>query len=538
MDRIDVLIDATSALQEFTKTRDPRAFKEYKALMNLAFKAGHEEDDTLSPEFRKIVEEELRWLKQTTRGKKPTKPQWMKFCNAVAERIAESAQVEFNKQIDVMYLSGMETAADDLGIKTVVLGGRHQRFIDQLKSGEGVAQTFSGFSQKVSNQLKEIVLDSFEQGITSSAHIATRMVQEVGWQARARLERIARAETWKAMESAKMNMYAEVEEEMGEKFRYRFGKVKDQRTCDLCNHIMDSMPREGMELEDLREFIIQASTTPPYGRPSWDPTRDGGWPMPHPGCRHGTIRVLDVATTYIPTAQKPRQTARQVRKAWVDYTGPAGGKGWRNTATNRVIYAARMPGKRTRDRPPAPVPIAPHYDIMDEVGDLYRNYIRAFEQDPSSPATRIALQTYTNAVMQRPHDRLHADHVTHVMTSLTDEQRKILDSIIRDPRRQRAGMQKAHSLAHKADELATKHFPYLEAHDAVDYVDNVAHIAYDVRAIPDGTPIPTPSPQAKKWADQNGYLLRTVVFVLKPTTYDAYFLDNDGSLKPITGVGG
>lgn len=237
-------------------------------------------------QLQRILAEEMSHLPT---ARKPSRSEWMTFCDRLALRVADETSSRFDSMARQIYVAGLKNVAHEFGLPGggIQFGGKHEEVLRTVTSGEGLADTFARFSHETSQKLKEIVVESFKEGVNTPGAITTRMNQEVGWQMERRLRVIARTESHKVWEKARTTMYEEMEERRGEKFLYAFGNQEDHKTCKVCQEIIDRT-REGLPLEKVRDIIVEVSTRK---NPKWEPERDGNFALAHPVCRHSVRRI-------------------------------------------------------------------------------------------------------------------------------------------------------------------------------------------------------------------------------------------------------
>jgi len=264
-------------------------FIEWADANRVMFKGRASEQDKMSALLKRILEEEI----EKVAGKRePTKEELELALNRAAERIGEELVAGFREQARKAYEKGLKQVGRDLAYP-FKMGGVHEGALKTLIEGKGVAESFAGFSKTISTRFNEIVAEAFRAGAPASGPIVLRMIDEVGWERRKSLERIARTETWKVWETSRMNAYEEFERETDEKLLYRFGRdLKDKKQCKICTEII-RRTEDGVSLEELKRIVIAVSTDTTFGgSPKWNPTRDGGFPLSHPNCRHGFWRTV------------------------------------------------------------------------------------------------------------------------------------------------------------------------------------------------------------------------------------------------------
>lgn len=249
-------------------------------------------ENSLLREFDMILRDELSRLPRT---KKPSKTQLQAAVTRAAWRVVERIEKLISESMKKAYLGGMDDVSRETGIQ-IQFGGIHEKALAQAISGEGMATTYANFSKTMATKFNDIIENAYLKGRVSIGEIVSQMVDEVGWQHRGRLERIARTETFKIWETARSNSYREAEITRGVKFKYKFGRdlgptKKGHVQCPVCTDIIKNIPEDGLELDILIKHIVGISKK--YN-PGWNPMRDGNFPIPHPNCRHGHYRHVEV----------------------------------------------------------------------------------------------------------------------------------------------------------------------------------------------------------------------------------------------------
>lgn len=266
-----------------------RAYVENRTLLaDLVQKSRSEERDEVHERLQRVLDEELRALPK----KKPASRREVEdFARRVAMRAGVELSNEFSRAAKEAYVAGLTEVGRRVGVG-LRFNDRHERALRAAVEGDGVAESFENFTKATSNKFNDLIEAAYERGEVSPGRLVTQMIDVVGWQSRKRLERIARTETWKIWMEAQVQGYRDAEEQAGEQWHYRFGKIRDAKCCAICRAIMDAIPNEGLPLDELLEMMERIIREKAH--PSWNPVRDGTVPLPHPHCRHDIWRTVHV----------------------------------------------------------------------------------------------------------------------------------------------------------------------------------------------------------------------------------------------------
>lgn len=293
------VVDSLNAFRRWHSTFGKVDTEESNALFmewvekNRLLKGRPAEQDKMYEKLRKILEEEIEKIS----GKRePTKEELELALDRASARIGEELMAGFRAQARKAYEKGLKAVGRDLAYP-FKMGGVHEGALKTLVSGQGVAESFAGFTKTVSTRFNEIVAEAYRSGAPATGQIVLRLIDEVGWERRKALERIARTETWKVWETSRMNAYEEFERETGDKLLYTFGrdlrgKPGKTKQCKICTEII-RLTADGVSMAELKRIVVRVSTDPTFGGSSkWKPERDGGFPLSHPNCRHGFWRTV------------------------------------------------------------------------------------------------------------------------------------------------------------------------------------------------------------------------------------------------------
>lgn len=340
------------ALLKWTRTRKQEDWEEYwfkqQELNGLLSKTRVEEYDEM---LERMIEELDKELQRLPRERGATRDEIEAAVKRISTYMGDRVKEAFQEAAKNAYMGGLDEVGKDLG-RRISFGGVHEGALQAAIEGRGVAEAFADFSSNTSKRFNEIIRQAYKEGKVDVDSLVSQMIDEVGWQSRGSLETIARSETWKIYETARANAYEQQMEEDGEEYLFRFGTKNDLKTCDCCTEIMGETA-DGVPMEELKEIIVRISKK--YF-PSWNPTRDNNFPMPHPNCRHRHWR-----------------TFRDVSKEWTGpEIGPRGGYIWTHSETGEKRWQREKPTDRKRKKPEVPKPEVPKRPFIRTVDSRHK----------------------------------------------------------------------------------------------------------------------------------------------------------------------
>lgn len=247
-------------------------------------------EDDVHDRARRILEDELQGL-----GPQPSPARFRDATRRAADRLGDELADAFQDYAEDMYRNGMDQVTTDVGVSDAPdLSGFHRDALEAIT--EGQAETFAGFSRDATDTFHSLIEDAYQRGDVDPGKLVVEMIEEVGHEARNKLETIAHTETHKIHETARRNTTRDIEEDLGVTFMHTWGFIDDHKTCDVCQAIMDEIPEEGLPIDEIEDLIAQISegrhpSYPGLGSSSWNATRDG-FAIPHPRCFAGDMEVL------------------------------------------------------------------------------------------------------------------------------------------------------------------------------------------------------------------------------------------------------
>lgn len=191
-----------------------------------------------------------------------------------------------------IYLAQLQRTEERVGMDLPV-SQRHEAAMERLAYGRTSRDAFERFSEETSDEIIRIIGEMHREGRTPSPEqIVRRLRDDIAWEPREHIERIARTEAWKIRQTAREQGYEQVMDQTGEDIVFLWETQNDTRVCEVCQTISDGVGN-GVTLDELRRIITQVSTNPRYGGSlGWQPSRDGNFPLPHPNCFTGDMEVL------------------------------------------------------------------------------------------------------------------------------------------------------------------------------------------------------------------------------------------------------
>lgn len=246
----------------------------------------------LQADMERIFDQELRRL----RGE-PTPEDMEQVADRIADRLGDLLYEQYHDHAREVYEEALGDVGSDIGMQ-LNFTDAHQDVLDTIAEGRGVADAFADFEDDVAEQFNELIAEAFREGEVDPQELYLRMKYEIQEAAQYKLERIARSETFKIYETARMEGYLDAEARRGEQFLYEFGPKHLGETsrgnpeCQVCYECIERT-QGGVPMEEMIDVIVEVSTDPEYGGdPNWDPMRDRNFPLPHPNCRHRHVRLV------------------------------------------------------------------------------------------------------------------------------------------------------------------------------------------------------------------------------------------------------
>jgi hypothetical protein len=152
---------------------------------------------------------------------------------------------------------------------------------------------------------------------------------------------------------------------------------------------------------------------------------------------------------------------------------------------------------------------------------------------------------------------MYSRRTKKIMQNWSEEGRDLLASILGDGRRKTAGLKKGYALASFGEEAMMREIPTLTrfnqelVNPPVDMLDEAQRVAYEVKTFSaNSKDLKVKNGIYKtgkykgldhrtvkeKWAESNGYRLRTAVVVVGHDGYEVYVKDGYGNFRPSTMV--
>lgn len=242
-----------------------------------------EERMTKSQEFEKLKDEFARELKKILKTvdirKKMTEEQMRLVVNKVASTIKARLKSRSNKAIREIYMKAMDRVEMDLN-KNVMFGVRDENAIHLLSEDEIFTKAYEGVTESVSKRLNEIIEKAYNEPEKFTISHMVEDMQKVADETEGRLTTIARTETHRISNVARMNSYMQLDTDNAE--LYKWLNPLDHRTTPTCKAIVERT-KDGVTLAQMKAIIEEEAIKTGFTAREL---------TPHPNCRSTFIRLV------------------------------------------------------------------------------------------------------------------------------------------------------------------------------------------------------------------------------------------------------
>ena len=231
-------------------------------------------DTDLGNKIKKKIEE----FAKSPELKKKDKKSIINSANRLAKEIVKEIKALTNKTISSTYDQVVQEVEKELDMN-FVFGRIDNETIKTLQESNVLSDAFSGLEDKLVEKVQEAIKSSItKEGFDLSK--LSKNIQEEADLTKARADLIARTETTKVANAARINSY----KKSGEDLKFKWIGPTDRRTSKVCKNIK-KRTEKGVSMEELIK-IVQEESKKEF--PEW--VVDENSPVAHPNCRHVLVR--------------------------------------------------------------------------------------------------------------------------------------------------------------------------------------------------------------------------------------------------------
>ncbi len=208
----------------------------------------------------------------------PSKEELDKKISETVKEFDSVVKTKSAKKLKAIYLKAMNDLGKELG-RTFTLNDIDKNIIEALKREPVYQQAFANVSQRLSDKLKDVVIEAYAQPGGISINQIVDDMRDEAEDVEANLRTIARTETSKISAASRRVQY----EKTGEPYKYFHIGPNDDRTTPQSREIVERT-QNGVSWDEYVDIVQEVAKK--Y-IPNWVVNKDA--PISHPNTRHTFI---------------------------------------------------------------------------------------------------------------------------------------------------------------------------------------------------------------------------------------------------------
>lgn len=238
--------------------------------------------DEVEDELFKELEKELKGLdKDIKLGRKKEKEVKAKM-DKLAKQYAADTQERARKKIKKLYNETLQNVEKELGLD-IGFGEADTNAIEAIKDSKVFQDAFKNLDKDMSKRINKIIGDAFKDPKKFTMVSLTKEIKEAIKLSEGRIATIARTETTKIANAARINSYEKSDDGS---FTFKWLGPADDRTTGICKNIKRKTEK-GVSMKELLGIIQEEANK---ADTSWSVNKSA--PAAHVNCRHTIVRVI------------------------------------------------------------------------------------------------------------------------------------------------------------------------------------------------------------------------------------------------------
>lgn len=241
------------------------------------------ERQNLEEELDEDLKGELIKLETEIKANRKDKKTLQLKIKGLSDRFSNRVKKSTEKQLKGIYNKVLEDVEKELNLN-FIFGKTDQDTINLIKNSAVFTKAFDNVSKDMTSRLNKVISNSFKDPEKFSLDKLTEEMKKQSQLSKGQLSLIARTETTKIANAARMNSYKKADEK-GE-FVYKWlgpGDLKTTKTCKAIKKRTD----KGVPMDELTKVVEEESSKE---FPDWEVNKIAL--AAHYGCRHLLVRSL------------------------------------------------------------------------------------------------------------------------------------------------------------------------------------------------------------------------------------------------------
>lgn len=214
-------------------------------------------------------------------GKKDVEARAKKLTNEFLKRMERKASGEFKR----VYLKTIKDVGKDVGV-SIGFSSVDQNAIEAIRNQKVFSEAFAGMNKDLNKKITDVISNAYKDPKLFSLSAMVENMREVTEKSDFALERIARTETTRVSNVARIVSYKKAEDITDKKLTFKWIGPKDKRTTDTCKRIK-RRTEKGVSMDELISIMKEESEK---DFPEFGVTKNS--PIPHYSCRHVIVRKV------------------------------------------------------------------------------------------------------------------------------------------------------------------------------------------------------------------------------------------------------
>lgn len=236
-------------------------------------------ESKLSKDLKKELDGLIKSLKFGNKNKKDLKSK----IDSLSKKFVKDLKSKASKDLKKIYIETVDKVEKELD-RNFTFGEVDENAVEAIKDSKVFSETFEGVGKETTNRLNNVISEAFKDPKKFTIGSLIKELKEQAELSEGRLALIARTETTKISNAARIISYQKADEK-GD-FKFKWLGPDDARTTKTCKAIK-KRTINGVSMDELLKIMKEESKK---DFPEFEVTKNS--PIPHYACRHLIVRVI------------------------------------------------------------------------------------------------------------------------------------------------------------------------------------------------------------------------------------------------------